>query len=71
MRLKDDGGLKSISGDEVKSLETLDGYKHKMENGWLLIRPSGTEPVLRIYSEAGSRAQAEAYVNDAIEQLGL
>lgn len=37
----------------VESIETLDGFKyHFDENRWLMIRPSGTEPVLRTYAEA-------------------
>ncbi|PSR03626.1 MAG: hypothetical protein BRD54_03675, partial [Bacteroidetes bacterium SW_8_64_56] len=39
--------------------------------GWLLIRPSGTEPVLRVYAEAESLKAAEALVKDASRQLGL
>ncbi len=38
---------------KVKSVSTLDGFKyHFDENRWLMIRPSGTEPVLRTYAEA-------------------
>ncbi|MFK8036874.1 MAG: phosphoglucomutase/phosphomannomutase family protein [Crocinitomicaceae bacterium] len=37
----------------VQSIEDLDGFKyHFDENRWLMIRPSGTEPVLRTYAEA-------------------
>jgi len=36
----------------IKELQTTDGIKYLMENdSWLLIRPSGTEPVLRVYAE--------------------
>jgi phosphomannomutase len=31
----------------------------RVDNSWLLIRPSGTEPVLRIYAEAASEGQVE------------
>jgi hypothetical protein len=31
----------------------------RVDNSWLLIRPSGTEPVLRIYAEAASESQVE------------
>jgi phosphomannomutase len=34
-----------------------DGYKFFVENGWLLIRASGTEPLIRFYSEANSVAK--------------
>jgi phosphomannomutase len=69
--LDDEGGLSSVDGHPVERLETLDGYKHITDNGWLLVRPSGTEPVLRVYSEAESPEAAEGLVKDAAEQLGL
>ncbi|MEM8502205.1 MAG: phosphoglucomutase/phosphomannomutase family protein [Cyanobacteria bacterium P01_D01_bin.1] len=44
-----------VAGKKVDSCLTIDGYKFNLEdNSWLLIRFSGTEPVLRLYSEAGS-----------------
>ncbi len=64
-------GITSVAGRSVLSVETLDGYKLKTEAGWVLVRPSGTEPVLRIYSESASAEQAEALVNDAIARLGI
>ena len=40
----------------VKKIEKTDGYKFFFnDDSWLMIRPSGTEPVLRTYSEAPSR----------------
>lgn len=69
--LKDQGALKSISGRNVTNVENLDGYKHRVEGGWLLIRPSGTEPVLRVYSEAESEEAAQQLVSDALIQLGV
>lgn len=40
----------------VKTTEDIDGYKyHLSENEWVMIRPSGTEPLLRIYGEAPTR----------------
>jgi phosphomannomutase len=43
----------SINGLSVAKVETLDGVKYVMaDDSWLLIRPSGTEPVLRVYAEA-------------------
>lgn len=69
--LENQGGLDGVDGHPVERLEILDGFKHVTENGWLLIRPSGTEPVLRVYSEAESTEAAEALVKDASHQLGL
>ncbi len=38
---------------KVESIEDLDGYKYHFDDSrWLMIRPSGTEPVLRTYAEA-------------------
>ena len=38
-------------------METLDGVKYLLaDDSWLLIRPSGTEPVLRVYAEARDEA---------------
>jgi len=70
-RLSEEGGLDTVNGSAVTELRTLDGYKHITENGWLLVRPSGTEPVLRVYSEAPTPEVAKALVKDASRQLGL
>ncbi|MEX2401649.1 MAG: phosphoglucomutase/phosphomannomutase family protein [Rhodothermales bacterium] len=70
-RLREEGGLAEIAGEPVHELDTLDGFKHLVDGGWLLVRPSGTEPVLRIYSEAASGDRADALIRDAAEQLGV
>ncbi|ABL64468.1 phosphoglucomutase/phosphomannomutase family protein [Chlorobium phaeobacteroides] len=46
------GNLETVAGYKVLGFSDLDGYKYHFEGGWLLIRPSGTEPVLRLYCEA-------------------
>lgn len=53
-RLVDDAPS-HIGGESVARVDTLDGVKFYLaDKSWLLIRPSGTEPVLRIYAEAHS-----------------
>lgn len=48
------GGITEIAGFDVARHNFSDGFKYILGDGsWLLIRPSGTEPVLRLYSEAG------------------
>ena len=45
----------SLGGEKLVEVETLDGVKYLLaDDSWLLIRPSGTEPVLRVYAEARS-----------------
>ena len=52
----------SIAGQAVANVSDRDGVKFILaDNSWLLIRPSGTEPVLRIYAEARS--------DDAVAEL--
>ncbi|WP_234567285.1 phosphoglucomutase/phosphomannomutase family protein [Rhodohalobacter sp. 614A] len=58
--------LNTIAGLKVVDWNMKDGIKHLLENGsWLLVRPSGTEPVLRIYAEASDYESAVALVEDA------
>ncbi len=55
-----------IAGRTVATTNLSDGFKFVFENGdWLLIRPSGTEPVLRLYSEAGDPAMVETLLRSA------
>ncbi len=52
----------TMAGQTVRDCFTFDGIKFVMaDDSWLLIRPSGTEPVLRVYAEAPTR--------DAVEEL--
>ena len=48
-----DGAPAMLNGQHVTRINTMDGIKFYMaDDSWLLIRPSGTEPVLRVYAEA-------------------
>lgn len=53
--------LTSIGNFKVKNIDTKDGVKLYFDDdsGWMLVRPSGTEPLLRIYFESDSLEKLE------------
>lgn len=61
---------KNFGEYEVVKTEDLDGYKYYFSNEeWLLIRASGTEPVLRNYAESGSKKRTLAILKAVEETL--
>jgi len=56
----------TIGNFKVIDTNHKDGYKFIFENGWLLIRASGTEPLLRFYSEADSYENVNLILDAAI-----
>jgi len=68
-RLK--GTFKEFAGHRVARENRLDGMKVIFDNGsWVLMRPSGTEPVVRIYAEAESVAASEKLAEEAKAWIG-
>ncbi len=60
----------TLNGESIKQVDTKDGAKFYLTDGsWLLIRPSGTEPVLRIYAESTTPDAVNALL-DAGTQMG-
>ena len=60
----------TIASRQLESTETLDGIKLNLSgNAWLMFRPSGTEPVLRIYCEAASTNEVQELLNWANEYV--
>jgi len=51
------------------SVDTLDGLKLNFKDGWLLVRPSGTEPKIRVTAEAKSEAAVRKYYESSIKIL--
>ena len=50
-----------IGGESVRDIQSVDGVKYVLaDDSWLLIRPSGTEPVLRVYAEGRSPGMVDA-----------
>ena len=55
----------TLAGATIAQVSDRDGIKYIFaDDSWLLIRPSGTEPVLRIYAEARSDAQVHALLRN-------
>jgi phosphomannomutase / phosphoglucomutase len=47
-----------VLGREARRTVTIDGVKAFFEEGWLMVRPSGTEPICRVFSESKDRESA-------------
>jgi phosphomannomutase len=63
----------TVAGREIARVVTVDGFKLLLDDGsWLLVRPSGTEPLLRVYAEAGSEERIATLLEagrDLVEPL--
>jgi len=61
----------TILGKKIKDIKTYDGIKFIMEDSsWLLLRPSGTEPIVRIYAESCKRADVPRLLNEGRRLFG-
>ena len=66
------GDLNEVAGMQVVGTDTMGGLRFRFGTGaWLLVRFSGTEPLLRIYAEAESPDQVEKLLDGAVAFLGL
>ncbi len=62
----------TIGGLKVTGLNTSDGFKYSLEDGgWLLIRFSGTEPIMRVYTETTHKDRVNAILQDGLKIAGL
>ena len=53
--------------ENVAKVDTMDGVKIWYDDGWVLIRPSGTEPIVRIFAESKTKAKAEELMLEGLE----
>jgi phosphomannomutase len=61
-----------LGGLKVTSLDTTDGFKFNLEDGgWMLIRFSGTEPVIRVYTETLHLDKVQAILKDGLKIAGI
>ena len=62
----------SIEGVNVSRIDTADGFRYILaDNSWLLIRFSGTEPVLRIYAESNSDSKVKKLLEAGKRLAGI
>jgi alpha-D-glucose phosphate-specific phosphoglucomutase len=62
----------SLAGETVARTQTIDGYKYFLNDGsWLLVRSSGTEPLIRLYTEATSPKMAKRVLEAGQDMAGL
>ena len=67
-----DAKPQTLGGLKVTELVTVDGFQFRLEDGgWLLIRFSGTEPILRIYCETMHADKVKALLNDGMKVAGI
>jgi phosphomannomutase len=67
-----DANPATIGGLAVTGLDTTDGFKFGLDDGgWLLIRFSGTEPILRVYCETTDQNRVQSILEDGLRIAGL
>lgn len=67
-----DSKPETIGGMRVVNLDTTDGFKFNLEDGgWLLIRFSGTEPIMRVYCETTHQESVKEILADGLRVAGL
>jgi phosphomannomutase len=65
-------GPTDIVSTTVERIDTSDGFRFLMEDGsWLLIRFSGTEPIMRVYSESDSPDRVQRFIAAGREMAGV
>ncbi|MFZ5855275.1 MAG: phosphoglucomutase/phosphomannomutase family protein [Chloroflexota bacterium] len=62
----------TLGGLKVTELITVDGFQFRLEDGgWMLIRFSGTEPIMRVYCETRHADKVKAILQDGLKVAGI
>ena len=61
--------VRTLVSDRYDDVDTLDGVRAETESGWVLLRASGTEPLVRITAEARTESRAEQLEAEAVALL--
>jgi phosphomannomutase len=62
----------TLGGLKVTDIVTIDGHQFVMEDGgWMLVRFSGTEPIIRVYCETTHEDRVQAILDDGLHLAGL
>ena len=63
---------KEVGGLKVTDILKVDGYKFSLEDGgWLLVRFSGTEPIVRVYCETTQADRVKPLLEDGLKLVGV
>lgn len=63
--------FQELAGMKIINRDNLDGCKVFFDDGWLLVRPSGTEPLLRMYAETYNYDKTNLILNDILKKLKI
>jgi phosphomannomutase/phosphoglucomutase len=67
---KKQGALTALAGrHRGERVDTTDGVKIFRDGGWVLVRPSGTEPIFRVYAEGKTEEDAKRLATDALREI--
>jgi phosphomannomutase len=62
----------TLAGIKVIGLDTSDGFKFILEDGgWMLIRFSGTEPIMRVYCETTHKDSVQRILQEGLHIAGI
>lgn len=65
-----DRGYTKFGKYTFNNIETIDGVKYHLDNGgWVMLRASGTEPLLRVYAEGNSKEETADILNDVLATI--